>query len=145
MLHKNHDTTAASGFWDKTGAALSWACAVHCLAMPFLISLLPAAGFAFFAHEGIEYLFIGSSVLVASISLLPGFFRFHRNVNTLLLFAGGIALMISADGFFEENFAGKILTVAAGALFVTAAHALNRYLCRKCENCGKIACRSSAQ
>ena len=135
---------SANGFWDKTGALVSWACAAHCLAAPFLIGALPLVGLGFLAHEGVEYIFIGVSVIVALVSILSGFLRFHRNTYTLMLFAGGIGLMISADGMFEESLAGKTLVVACGAILITTAHFLNRYLCRKCANCGKNGCRLSA-
>jgi hypothetical protein len=128
---------------DKTGATVSWLCAVHCLAMPFVISFLPLVGLGFLVHEEIEYVFIGLSVVVALISLLPGFFRLHRNINTLLLFFTGISFVVSADKIFKENFVGKIIFVFIGAGFITAAHFLNRYLCKKCHDCGKIVCHSS--
>ncbi len=140
----NLQTINSNGFMDKTGAAVSWICAVHCLAMPFLVSVLPLFGLGFLAGEGFEYIFIGISVCIASISILSDFFRFHRNINTMLLFTGGIGLVISADRIFEETGAGKIIFVIFGAGFITAAHLLNRYLCRKCEKCGKTRCRSSA-
>jgi hypothetical protein len=135
---------SAGGFWDKTGALVSWACAVHCLAMPFLVSSLPLVGLGFFAHEGVEYIFFGVSIGVALISILSGFLRFHRNLNTILLFCAGIGLMISADKIFEESPSSKTAVVVAGAVFITAAHFLNRYLCRKCAKCGETGCRLSA-
>jgi hypothetical protein len=127
----------SKGFLDKIGATVSWACAVHCLAMPFVISFLPLIGLGFLVHEEIEYVFIGLSVLVAAISLLPGFFRLHRNINTLLLFITGISFVASADKIFGDNLTGKMIFVFIGAGFITTAHFLNRYLCKKCENCEK--------
>lgn len=141
-MHHDQQKISANDFWDRTGAAISWACAAHCLAMPFAVSFLPLFGLGFLAHECFEYLFIGLSVVVASISLLPGFFKYHRNIGTLLLFGGGIALVICADRLFEENFAGKVIFVIIGAVFITSAHFLNRYLCKKCPGCQKSACRS---
>lgn len=143
-MQHNNQNISASGFWDKTGAVVSWLCAAHCLAMPFLVSSLPLVGLGFFAHEGVEYIFIGVSVFVALISILSGFLRFHRNINTVLLFCAGIGLMISADQVFEESLPGKAAVVVAGAIFITAAHFLNRYLCRKCKKCGETGCRLSA-
>lgn len=125
------------GFLDKTGVTVSWLCAIHCLAMPFVISFLPLIGLGFLVHEEIEYIFVGLSVMVAAISLLPGFFRLHGNINTLLLFIAGISFVISADKIFEENLTGKVVFVFIGAGFITTAHFLNRYLCRKCESCKK--------
>ena len=140
-MRDNRQNLSASGFWDKTGAIVSWLCALHCLAMPLLVSSLPLVGLGFFAHEGVEFIFIGVSIFVALISILSGFLRIHRNISTLLLFGGGIALMISADGIFEESAAGKMIFVVTGALLISAAHFFNRYLCRKCLKCGETGCR----
>jgi hypothetical protein len=136
---------SANGFWDKTGALVSWACAAHCLAMPLLVSSFPLVGLGFLAHDGVEYIFIGVSIFVALISILSGFLRFHRNIYTLMLFAGGIGLMLSADGIFEESFLWKTIFVVVGASLISTAHILNRFLCRKCANCGETGCRLSAE
>lgn len=135
-------TNHSSGLLDKTGAAVSWACAAHCLAAPLLVSFLPLFGLGFLAREETEYLFIGLSILLAAASLLPAFFRVHRNFKTLLFFAGGLGLIISADSLFDENSAGKLIFVICGAGFMTAAHLLNRYLCGKCRACAETVCHS---
>lgn len=142
-MQHNWQNILASGFLDRAGAAVSWLCALHCLAMPFLVSTFSLLGLGFFAREGIEYIFVGLSIFLASLSLLTGFFRFHRNINTLLLFCCGTGLMISADKIFEENLTGKMIFVVSGACSITAAHFLNRYLCRKCKKCRQTNCRSS--
>ncbi len=120
---------------DKTGAAVSWICAVHCLAMPFITSFLPLLGISFLAHEGVEYVFIAASIVIASISLLPSYFRQHGKIRTLLLFSTGIVFIIFSDILFEENLSGKISFVAAGALCITSAHFINRRLCADCRSC----------
>jgi len=128
-------TLNSNGFWDKTGATVSWVCAVHCLAMPFIISFLPLLGISFLAHEGIEYIIIGFSIVIALVSLLPAYFRQHRKIRTLLLFISGICFFIFADILFEESLTGKITFVLIGASLVTSAHFINRRLCRNCQNC----------
>lgn len=70
-MRLNFQTFNANGLLDKTGATVSWLCAAHCLAMPFLISFLPLLGVSFLAHEGIEYLIVGVSIIIALITLLP--------------------------------------------------------------------------
>lgn len=141
----NFQFLRSDGWLDKTGATLSWLCAVHCLAMPFLISFLPLVGISFLAHEGIEYVFIGLSVAVALVSLLPGYFRSHRKIRTLLFFISGIGFIVFADLLFEESIFGKIVFVLIGAICVTLAHFLNRRLCRACLNCRQNECRPAGR
>ena len=142
-MRLNFQTIGSSDFRDKTGIAVSWLCAVHCLAMPFIISFLPLLGISFLAHEGIEYIIIGISVAVALISLLPAYFKQHRKIRTLLLFVSGICFVIFADLLFEESLTGKVVFVLTGASLVTSAHFINRRLCRNCQNCEEIHYHSS--
>ena len=132
----------SNGFLDKTGAAASWICAVHCLATPFVVSFLPVFGLGFLADEKGEYIFLALSLALASVSLLPAFFKLHRKISILFLFVVGIFSVGAADALFEENFAGKIILVAAGAGLMTAAHLFNRRLCRACVKCDERNCRS---
>ena len=136
-MRLNFQAVNAKDLLDKTGAAVSWLCAAHCLAMPFVISFLPLLGISILAHEGIEYIFIGFSVAVASLSLLPSYFKQHRKIRTLLLFVSGICFVILADLLFEESFVGKIIFVLIGAVCITSAHFINRRLCRNCRSCAE--------
>jgi hypothetical protein len=141
-MRLNFQFLNASDWLDKTGAGLSWLCAAHCLAMPFLVSFLPLLGISFLANAGVEYAFIGFSVAIALISLLPAYFKQHRRIRTLLLFISGICFIVFADILFEESFFGKIIFVSVGAICITAAHFINRRLCRNCLNCDETDCRS---
>jgi len=136
-------TLKSNGFLDKTGATISWVCAVHCLAMPFVISFLPLLGIAFLAHEGIEYIIIGISIVIALVSLLPAYFKQHRKIRTLLLYVSGICFVIFADILFEESLSAKIIFVLIGASLVSSAHFINRRLCRNCKNCEEVHRHSS--
>ncbi len=141
-MRLNFQTFNSNGFWDKTGAAVSWLCVVHCLAMPFITSFLPLLGITFLAHEGIEYIIIGISIVVALLSLLPAYFQQHRKIRTLFLFVSGICFIIFADRLFEESISGKIIFVLIGASLITSAHFINRRLCRSCQSCAEAHCRS---
>ena len=79
-------TSHSSGFWDKTGAAISWLCAIHCLVLPFAIAALPFLGLSFLLDENVEWLIISVSIIIALISLLPAYFHQHRQLNILILF-----------------------------------------------------------
>lgn len=80
-----HRQIHSNGFLDKTGALASWVCAVHCLAAPFAVSVLPFFGLGFLADEKSENLFLALSVILAAVSFLPAFFKLHRNIGVLFL------------------------------------------------------------
>ena len=57
---------------DTTGACLSVACAVHCLAMPLLVAVLPLIGLGFLANESAELVLILVAIGLAVGSLAWG-------------------------------------------------------------------------
>lgn len=65
-------------FVDTTGACLSFACAVHCMAMPLLITILPLIGLGFLANERAELILITGAIGLAIGSLVWGV-RHHRS------------------------------------------------------------------
>lgn len=119
---------------DYTGAAVAWICAVHCLAMPFLITFLSVIGLSFLADETTEWIIILSSLAIALFSLIPSF-RQHRKYQSLLLFTFGIGMILTSHLFFEDEFIWNIPLVLTGAISITSAHLLNRYYCKNCQLC----------
>ncbi len=126
---------SSSGWLDITGMAASWLCAVHCLALPFAVSLLPLLGLSFLLSETTERAFIGISILIAGLSLAPAYFRKHGQVRALALFSGGIGLIILSHLLFEESLIFKAIFLIAGGAVITTAHLVNRRLCRDCDLC----------
>ena len=125
-----------TGKWlDAAGATASWVCAIHCLALPFTVSLLPLIGLSFLLDEAAERVFIGISVVLAVLSLLPAYFREHGKLRSIFLAAAGIGLIVMTHFLFEENLTFKFIFLLAGAILISAAHFLNRRLCRACEVC----------
>lgn len=125
-----------AGKWlDVFGATASWACAIHCLALPLLITVLPLAGLGFLLSETSEIIFIVFSALAAALSFLPAYFKQHRKLRSAFLAIGGIALIVLTHLYFEENLALKIAFLILGACLLTAAHFINRRLCRECAVC----------
>lgn len=122
------------GFWDYTGATISWVCAIHCLLMPFVIMLLPLVGLSFLADEKTEWIIIGISVIVGLISLLPSYFSLHKQLRVLMIFIAGIGLITFSQLTFEESI-WKYPFVILGAVFITLAHLINRRLCYSCHVC----------
>jgi hypothetical protein len=127
------------GKWlDSAGAAASWLCAAHCLALPLLIGVLPLVGLSFLLEETTEKVFIGISVGLAVISLLPSYFREHKKLQAIFLAIAGIGLITLTHFLFEENLTLKIVFLITGAILISSAHLLNRRLCRECRACSTV-------
>lgn len=136
-MHIRYYSQQIFSILDRTGATVPWVCAVHCLLMPIAASFLPIFGISFFADEGFEVVFIGMSLLIAAISLLPGYVRHHRKLQVLILFTVGIILVILADILLGSNLFGKSVLILVGAMMITRSHTLNRRFCRACYLCEK--------
>ena len=144
-MNINLQTSHSDGFWDKTGAIVSWACAIHCLILPFAVAALPFLGLSFLLDESFERLIILISIAVALISLLPSYFHRHRQLNILILFFGGITFIVSSHLFLEENLTFKIPFILAGASLISAAHFANYRACRKCRKCCELEAASETK
>ena len=108
---------------------------MHCLALPLAVGVLPFVGLSFLLDETVERLFIGISVALAALSLLPAYVRAHGKLRTVFLAAAGIGLIVLTHLLFEENPALKAVFLLAGAVLISAAHVVNRRLCRACVVC----------
>jgi hypothetical protein len=126
-----------NGALDRAGAIASFACAIHCVALPFAISLLPLLGLSFLADERFDWLLLALAVGAGVLSLLPSYFRHHRKARTLILFVFGFALIFVAHLWLEDDWHIQAPVIITGAGFVISAHIINRKLCQSC-----IACRA---
>jgi hypothetical protein len=123
-----HKKSAAS----KLGLSLSLACSVHCLAMPFVIAFLPAGG-DLLRNPVLEIALLGSSILLASYTLIRDFRHLHRNYASLgLLFVGITLLLISQAGHSHEGI--NLLAPLAG-LAIFGAYVLNWMHIRRHHQC----------
>jgi MerC mercury resistance protein len=123
---------------DRLGAAASLACAVHCAAMPLLAGLLPLVGMSFLASDQAEWLLVGLSLCVGSLSLAPSYARKHRQWRPVVLFTFGASLIIVVLLSGEEGSRLEAPAMALGALLIACAHLINRRLCRSCAACHSV-------
>jgi MerC mercury resistance protein len=107
-------------------------CAVHCLTVPFLVTVLPLAGVGVFLGGSLEILFIVASVVLATGSVCWGFRR-HRRWRIFIVL--GAALTMIAVGRFLASEPYELVFVLMGAMVLAAGHLLNRYLCLTCVVC----------
>ncbi len=117
---------------DTTGACLSVACAIHCLAMPLLVAVLPLIGLGFLATERAELVFISGAIALAIGSLAWGI-RHHRRWRALLILIVALAFIATARTVVEGSF--EVVFYSIGAILLASAHLVNRYLCKTCPAC----------
>lgn len=117
---------------DKLGIWISSLCAVHCLAVPVLVPLLPLFASSFFAQAWFEHTILTISMLIGCVALINGASRYHgRYYPVVLLVSGGTIYWfkdILGHGF-------EPLTITVGALLIIASHWINIRLMRKHEGC----------
>lgn len=119
-------------FVDITGACLSLTCAVHCLAMPFLVAVLPLLGLSFLTSEFTERVIVIGAIGVAVGSLTWGI-RHHRSWRAFLILVVALAFIATAWTTAEGTF--EVIFHSAGGILLAAAHLANRHLCKTCPVC----------
>lgn len=116
---------------DRFGATASLLCAIHCMALPFVLTVLPVFGLEFLGSHVFERGFIAFASVFASAVLLHGYRR-HRQASALVLLAGGLVLLwIGGFGFDAGSTPWThAILVASGGSGVAFAHVTNLRLGR---------------
>ncbi|MGI9262690.1 MAG: MerC domain-containing protein [Woeseiaceae bacterium] len=114
---------------DQVAVALSGLCLVHCLALPFLIVLLPFLGQFSDDHLHAQMLFL---VIPISLIALALGYRRHRHLGIVI--AGIVALgVVTLGGTVAHNHYGlladRVLTIV-GSLALAITHYRNFRLSR---------------
>jgi MerC mercury resistance protein len=117
---------------DSLGASVSIACAIQCTLFPLLIGVLPLVGLGFLAGNGVEKVFLVTSIILAVGSFSWGFRR-HKNLHVFLFLVGGLLLIFTGRIWVGEN--SEISFVVSGTLVLAGGHLLNRRLCQVCVAC----------
>jgi hypothetical protein len=123
---------APQSWVDSLGASVSIACAIQCTLFPLLIGVLPLVGLGFLTGDGVEKVFLASSMILAVAGFSWGF-RHHKNLYIFLFLIGGLLLIVTGRVWVDEN--SEILFVVSGTLVIAGGHLLNRRLCRLCVVC----------
>lgn len=115
---------------DRIGAAASFACAIHCAVLPFVLALLPLLGLSFLADHRFERGFVMFACALALTSLLNGY-RHHHRALPLLLALPGLLLLLCGVTFAESySIVLHSVLVTCGGLLVASAHFTNLRLDR---------------
>jgi phosphoglycerol transferase MdoB-like AlkP superfamily enzyme len=120
-IHKSHPFRID---WSKLGMSLSLICAIHCLAMPFIIVLLPLAGAVFQLNIITEVILIGSSIILSGSILFKDYYKHHHNTSALIVLSAGIIVILALHMIpLPENL--KWLE-SAGGILIFVAFLVNR-------------------
>ena len=114
---------------DTTGFWASAICALHCIAVPMLLSFSAFGALSFLENKIFEYSILGIGSIVGCCSLLPSYFRQHQKLNALLFLLTGFAMILL--GQFIDSGLYEVLLTSIGALSIALAHFINYKLCQK--------------
>jgi hypothetical protein len=112
-----------SKYFDRVAIALSTICIVHCLAMPFVIALLPVAAFTIGGdghfHSLMLWFVVPTSVLGFGLGL-----RVHRRTDIVLLGAAAIVTLAIAAlwGHSAWDPSLEVLVNVAASIVLAVAH-----------------------
>ncbi|MBG6234053.1 hypothetical protein IWX76_000608 [Pedobacter sp. CAN_A7] len=113
---------------DQLGMTASIACAIHCAALPLIITFLPLVGLEFLANIWVEMVMICLSLLIGAWSLISSYSR-HENLTPILVLITGF-LFIATGHFILEQM--EPVLVPLGGFTIAAAHYINWKLNRVC-------------
>jgi hypothetical protein len=112
-----------SKYFDRVAITLSTICIVHCLAMPFVIALLPVTAFALGGDGHFHSLMLWFVVPTSVLGFALGF-RVHRRVDIVALGAVAIAALAVAAlwGHSEWDPSVEVVANVAASVLLAAAH-----------------------
>ena len=127
---------SARSWTDKTAIGLSLACALHCLAFPWVMVMLPSLAALSLDGEAF-HLWMVCAVIPTSIFALTMGCKQHKRYLVGGLSAAGLVLMVIAVAAGAKTLgepAEKGLTVL-GAAIIALGHFWNFRLCQKQGRC----------
>ena len=121
----------ASPILDRIAIGLSVLCTAHCLALPFLLAIAPAAALLPFANESFHKILVLLAVPTSAVALYAGY-REHRHWPIAAQGLFGLVLLVVAAVVGHDLFGetGETLGTVAGAVLIAVSHARNFVRCR---------------
>lgn len=106
--------------WDRLGISLSGVCAVHCLALPVLLALLPLWPVAAQVHAWLHALF-AIVIIPTTLAAMWYGYRRHGSTGTLSLLGIGLLVVLAALVVGHENgglVSETVITLAGSSLLI---------------------------
>src|SRR5690606_29514396 len=117
------DPMALSRHIDRIAIVLSTVCIVHCLAMPFLIALVPVAALTFGSDAHFHELMLWLVVPTSAVGFALGY-RVHRNFGVVGIGAAAVVVLALAALWGHDAWGRTFETSAnvAASLVLAFAH-----------------------
>ena len=131
---KNQIFTTEAG--DRAAIGLSFACAVHCLAVPLFLAIFPSSALSGLGDERIHLGLLALIIPISVFSLTLGC-RVHRNLTVVAVGVTGICILCFS-ALFAHDMGGESLETAGtllGSGIVALSHALNFKSCKAAHAC----------
>ncbi|MGZ5281141.1 MAG: MerC domain-containing protein [Bacteroidia bacterium] len=133
-----HNHTKSNSKLGKLGVSLSVACSIHCLAMPFVVAAVPAAGSALHTDLFTEVLILGSSLLLSGFTLAKDYRQVHRQWLPLFLLAlASLAIVFQFSSHSGHDHSHNELSFGSilGGVMIFAAYVSNWFISRRFHSC----------
>lgn len=117
---------------DLIAISSSIICAVHCAAIPVVLSFSSLSSLHFLENPYIEWTFISFGFVFVLTSLWPSYKKVHHQTKPLLYAALGFAFIAVSRLNLTELW--EIINTVIGAFIVALAHYLNWTLMRSRDN-----------
>jgi len=108
---------------DIIALTSSLICAIHCAAIPIVLSFSSMSSLHFLENPWIEWTFILMGVVFVFVSLWPSYKKVHHQTKPLTVAAIGFGLI--AIGRLEFTEMWEVGNTVVGALLVSSAHYFN--------------------
>ena len=129
-------TTALQPLADRAAIGLSILCALHCLALPVVTTLLPSLVALGLEDESFHIWLVIVVLPLSAFALTMGCVR-HRKMGVLYTGLVGLLVLCITPLFGHEvlgSTAERLLTLG-GSILVAASHVNNFRLCRQGNSC----------
>lgn len=123
-------TLIKSAKLDQAGMTASIACAIHCAALPFVITTLPLFGLGFLAHTWVELTMICISLVIGIWSLTTSYPK-HRKLLPVVILVLGFVLIGSGHYLVEDL---EAVLIPLGGLTIAASHFVNWKYSKTCNH-----------
>lgn len=117
--------------FDKAAISLSFACAIHCLATPLLLVMLPSLASLNLDTEAFHVWMLAVVIPISILGFTMGCKK-HKRYRVISFGIVGVCFLVSALMFGEDW--EKVLTLI-GAAIISFGHFLNYKLCRQVDRC----------
>ena len=117
---------------DRLAISTSALCALHCLALPLLLVVLPAVSTTIFGQESFHVLLLWLVIPLSVVALSMGCRR-HKDRAVLLFGFVGLAALIAAASLGHDLLGetGETVLTLVGAGAIAFGHLRNYALCRQ--------------